>query len=81
MKDIIVDTREPGAFTAQISEFEQSFQTSVIPEPGAHVLFAAGSFLVAVALRCRPDPPYGRPSPSSLGEVDTSYVIGRHAPA
>lgn len=52
-KLITLDTRAPGALVAQISEFEQSFQVSVIPEPTAMALFSVGAFVVLASLRRR----------------------------
>jgi hypothetical protein len=52
-KSIVLDTHAPGALLAQISEFEQSFQISPIPEPSAAASFAAGALVVLAALRRR----------------------------
>jgi hypothetical protein len=52
-KKITLDTRAPGALIAQISEFEQSFQVSAVPEPSAAASFALGALLVLAALRRR----------------------------
>lgn len=52
-KRIVVDTRGQGAIVAQISEFEQRYLTSPVPEPGAAAIFVSALLLVGRATRRR----------------------------
>ncbi len=52
-KSIVIDTTGSSAVLAQISEFEQSFTTAPIPEPGAVAVFSLGLGLVAATSRRR----------------------------